>query len=214
MEIKNYYYILGVAPTASNYEIKAAYRKLAQLYHPDKNANDKLAENVFKEINEAYAVLSDKEKRQIYHRQHFGTSLLKHTVQFDTITASFIYEKLIAIRKNMEQVDPYRMNKNALIFELEQLFSAVHVAILKKENNQRINSGIIDATLHIVTILSLGDQKQIIGLVENIQHERKEKIIRFFQKQKRISFWKKYEIAFVMLFSLLICVVLYWVLHS
>jgi DnaJ-class molecular chaperone len=63
---KDYYSILGVARNASEREIKQAYRRLARQYHPDVNPGDKSAEARFKEINEAYEVLSDKEKRQKY----------------------------------------------------------------------------------------------------------------------------------------------------
>jgi curved DNA-binding protein len=62
----NYYETLGVTKGASQDEIKKAYRKLAVKYHPDKNAGDKNSEEKFKKISEAYAVLSDKEKRQQY----------------------------------------------------------------------------------------------------------------------------------------------------
>jgi curved DNA-binding protein CbpA len=63
--MKNYYSILGVSNTASATEIKRAYRKLAILYHPDKNPNA-TAEQFFKEVNEAYDVLGDVQKRNIY----------------------------------------------------------------------------------------------------------------------------------------------------
>jgi curved DNA-binding protein len=63
---KDYYKILGVARSASNEEIKKAYRKLALKYHPDRNKGDKVAEDRFKEISEAYAVLSDSEKKKQY----------------------------------------------------------------------------------------------------------------------------------------------------
>jgi molecular chaperone DnaJ len=68
MADKDYYDILGVKKSASDDEIKKAYRTLAKKFHPDKNKGDKAAESKFKEISEAYAVLSDKEKRDQYDR--------------------------------------------------------------------------------------------------------------------------------------------------
>ncbi len=70
--MNDYYAILGVDRNASTEEIKRAYRKLALRYHPDKNPGDKAAEEKFKQINEAYAVLSDPEKRAHYDR--YGTA--------------------------------------------------------------------------------------------------------------------------------------------
>jgi len=72
---KDYYKVLGVAKGASAEEIKKAYRKLALKYHPDRNKGDKQAEDKFKEINEAYAVLSDPKKKQEYDT--YGSSGFK-----------------------------------------------------------------------------------------------------------------------------------------
>jgi curved DNA-binding protein len=66
MDFKDYYSTLGVAKTANAKELKQAFRKLARKYHPDVNPNDKAAEAKFKEINEAYEVLGDPEKRKKY----------------------------------------------------------------------------------------------------------------------------------------------------
>ncbi|WP_310599276.1 DnaJ C-terminal domain-containing protein [Desulfobulbus sp.] len=82
-----YYQVLGVAKTATADEIKKAYRKLAVKYHPDKNPGDKKAEEKFKEISEAYAVLSDQEKRQQYDT--FGSDGFRQRYSQEDIFRNF-----------------------------------------------------------------------------------------------------------------------------
>lgn len=82
MAFKDYYEILGVDQNASETDIKKAYRKLARQYHPDINPGNAAAESRFKEINEAYEVLSDSEKRAKYDR--FGRDWQRYQQAPDT----------------------------------------------------------------------------------------------------------------------------------
>lgn len=72
MSKQDYYSVLGLTRTAKQDEIKKAYRKLALLYHPDKNPGDKAAEDQFKKVSEAYDVLSNEKKRQMYDQFGFA----------------------------------------------------------------------------------------------------------------------------------------------
>lgn len=71
MSKKDFYSVLNVSRSASPEEIKKSYRKLAMKYHPDKNPNDKKAEETFKELTEAYEILSDPKKREMYDKFGF-----------------------------------------------------------------------------------------------------------------------------------------------
>lgn len=79
MEYKDYYKILGVEKTATQDEIKKAYRKLAMKYHPDRNPGNKVAEEKFKEITEANEVLSDPDKRKKYDTLGANWKQYQHT---------------------------------------------------------------------------------------------------------------------------------------
>ncbi|MCS6802919.1 MAG: J domain-containing protein [Chloroflexota bacterium] len=107
MASRDYYAILGVPRTASEKEIKAAFRKLARKYHPDLNPGDKSAEERFKEINEAYEVLSNPESRKKYDQ--YGHNW-KHADQFE------------AARQASQQASRARSGRTAA-FDFEEFFS-------------------------------------------------------------------------------------------
>jgi curved DNA-binding protein len=89
---KDYYRVLGLKKGASEAEIKKGYRKLAMKYHPDRNKDDKSAEDRFKEISEAYAVLSDKEKRKQY--DSFGADGFRQRYSQEDIFRGANYEDI------------------------------------------------------------------------------------------------------------------------
>ena len=90
----DYYKMLGVKKTASENEIKKAYRKLAMKYHPDHTKGDKSAEETFKKISEAYAVLSDKEKRKQYDT--FGSAGFQQRYSQEDIFKGFDFESVLS----------------------------------------------------------------------------------------------------------------------
>jgi curved DNA-binding protein len=94
MAVKDYYETLGVNKKASDEEIKRAYRKMAMKYHPDRNPNKKEAEERFKEINEAYAVLSDKEKRKQYDT--FGAEGFRQRFTQEDIFRGFDFDEILS----------------------------------------------------------------------------------------------------------------------
>lgn len=92
MSESDYYKVLGVDKSASDEEIKKAYRKLAMKYHPDKNKGDKSSEEKFKQLSEAYAVLSDKEKRNQYDQ--FGANGFRQRYSEEDIFRGFDFSDI------------------------------------------------------------------------------------------------------------------------
>lgn len=91
MEYKNYYEVLGVSKDASKEDIRKAYKKLAKKYHPDVNSDNPEAETKFKEINEAYEVLKDPEKRRKYDELQ-NRAKFQHGSDFDPRDYGFDYQ--------------------------------------------------------------------------------------------------------------------------
>ncbi|MDE1192142.1 MAG: DnaJ domain-containing protein [Arachidicoccus sp.] len=209
MQTKNYYQILGVPLQASTVEIKTAYRKLALQYHPDKNGNDLLSEETFREINEAYTILSDKNKRAAYNHEHFA-GIKKDEI---VITPDYIFQSIHSIRKKNEYADPYRMNRDALLSQLQKLYAAYNLSVLQKESNLPVNNAIIDETLTVLKFLPITDQQNIIRQFEYFPHNRQGKIINYFKRQKNIFFWEKYKFAFVLLITIIVCAVIYFIIR-
>ena len=95
MAKRDYYEVLGIPKGASNDEVKAAFRKLARQYHPDVN-KDEGAEEKFKEINEAYGVLSDADKRARYDRfGHAGLGDMGGMPDFATMDFGDIFDEIL-----------------------------------------------------------------------------------------------------------------------
>ena len=113
-EKRDYYEVLGVSKGASDDEIKKAFRKMSKKYHPDLNPNNKEAEKKFKEVNEAYQVLSDPEKKSKYDQfghagvdPNFGAVALTAAVLtlaiYSAISSEAVSEDSAAVKEETDQ---------------------------------------------------------------------------------------------------------------
>src|SRR5580700_7268554 len=131
MPLKDYYKLLEISPTATQTELKRSYRRLAHLHHPDKNAENPSAEAYFRELNEAYIVLSDAVRRERYNYERW--SLRKTGKKFTTpvFSPQGVLAECMALKEYIGTVDIFRMNREALRQQLLQTLSEHNFSILK-----------------------------------------------------------------------------------
>lgn len=213
MQKKNYYQILGVPPGAANAEIKAAYRRLALIYHPDKNSDDPTSSYVFQEINEAYQVLSDKTSRADYHRNFEAEGKRFSQGQTVFFSAELLLVKLGHMRKALDETDPYRMNTDAVFEELEQLFNSYHLSILQKEDNRTLTAQITGNCLGIISYLPKNEQLRIVEDLNRLPGQSMQTLGQFLQKQRNKWFWDRYKVLIVLIVTVILCLLLFKVLH-
>ena len=137
MSKRDFYEVLGVSKSASTAEIKKAYRKHAMKHHPDRNPGDKSAEQKFKEINEAYAVLSDERKRSEYDNfGHEGAGGFGQGMDFGDININDIFEQFFGGGSAGGRSGPARGSDLAVAVQisLKKLLRVLKKKFLSKQN--------------------------------------------------------------------------------
>ena len=137
---KDYYRILEVSPSSSHAEIKKSYRRLALLYHPDTNSGNQLYEAKFKEIIEAYRILSDEKQRKEYNRsRNFFVKGDKNN-NATRSTPQTILKQAIDFKRKVAVLDPHRMNTFALSKQIQNLLSGSNIQVLKHNKDFKTKS--------------------------------------------------------------------------
>jgi len=214
MQLKDYYKILELEPSATVVEIKKAYRRLAQQYHPDKNSNDQYALVYFSEIKEAYEVLTNPSKKEYYLQQRwYQQSLGKKEFSSQPVTPVTILKQLLELDKYVSGLDIFRMDKARLYQHINNLLSDDNTAQVKKFNEQEINNEIVRTVLHTAGYLQLQQAEEITAklypLCEN-QPGTKKNIDLFLQQLKTKNRWEKYRPAVIIVATIIISLLIYF----
>jgi hypothetical protein len=143
MQLKDYYKILGVKPTAQPAEIKKAYRELAVKYHPDKNPDNAYSEARFKEISEAYGVLSNARKRAAYDDERWLSGMGSKASYTETVTPNWIHKVCVELNTSLHKMDTYRMSQKTLQEYIMLILSDAHLGVLQTEGDVATNRTIV-----------------------------------------------------------------------
>ena len=210
--LKDYYQILQIQPHSTLAEIKQAFRRLAMIYHPDKNPNDKYAEVQFKEIKEAYEVLTNPVKKENYLQQRWYSQSIGKRRTAETITPVSILKLVLELEQYVSRLDVHRMNREGLSDYIDQLLSTGTIENLKQFNEPEINKHIITSALSAMQPLSLrylGKLPERLGTLADDETSLHQ-IRNFLKNRKRAFLWERYKVAVIILFTIFICMIIYF----
>lgn len=188
MQLKDYYKILGVGPLASQQEIKKSFRRLALQYHPDRNAGNHLAEAQFKEIQEAYEVLSDPDKRKEYNYKRWHLRSLGKSYTERPLTPIAILEECRALKSYIDSMSIFRVNYDEVSGYIRQLITPNAIGILQDFNDKTTNHEIIQTLLHACRPLPVRYLIPITGLLLQIDPSDHaiQQLVRKHTREKKI----------------------------
>lgn len=213
MQQKDYYQVLRISPTSTADEVKAAFRKLAIKYHPDKNNGDTLSEAIFKDVNEAYSVLSNPQKRAKFDRDRVATpSVTFTTKKTEAVNAKMLMQQAAALNKLLSVANPFTIDKDAVFFKISSILSAYNINLLLVENNAIYNANIIQQLLYCCKPLSLADTNLIsVKLLQLARRDAKlvALIARFLEMKKWEDYWQRYKFFVVFILVFLMCLFIY-----
>jgi molecular chaperone DnaJ len=212
MSKKNYYQLLHVSPQATAQEIKAAYRKLAFKYHPDRNKGNTLTEAVLKEINEAYRVLSNPEKRRFYNASIAINNFHPKHKRPTPITSHAILQNAIKLKTYVERSNVLNINQDIVFHKVQSLLSEHHLNILLLENNIQLIHQFIQQLLLCMQPLTSKSIQLLLAPLQKLaagDENMLEEIQTFYQQKKGDAFWQRYKMVAVLIVALLLCLLMY-----
>jgi len=213
VQLKDYYNILELHPSATGDEIKKAYRRLAHQYHPDKKNNDPYAAAQFSDIKEAYEILSNPLKKDQYLQQRWYAQSIGKKIKKEPVTPVTILKQMLELNRHVSKLDSHRMHHEGLFNHIKTILSDENINTLNSFNESAINKEIILVALKSGNALSFRFvtpfTEQLKKIIINDEAIHK-KIEQFIRQHKQTDYWEKKKIWAILFIVLLICLVIFF----
>lgn len=211
VQLKDYYKVLELTPSADRDEIKKAYRRLAHQYHPDKNGENRYAITRFAAIKEAYETLMDPAKKEEYLQlRWYAQSTGKFTTE-ELLTPVTILQQMIALERSSASADIHRMDKLRLQTSLHTILSEEAIITLNEFNETTLNDEVINLAVSCCRLLTHALALPILKKLERIQASVKsyDFIKRSSASISRAENWEKKQLLFVLLAVVILCLIIW-----
>lgn len=209
--MKNYYKIIDVPFDASAEEIRKAYHRKVKQLHPDKNPENKMAASLFLDVQEAYDVLSNEEKRNAYNRQspHFFQN-----TKSEIVTSETILSKVITLRKMVHERYAYRLSNRFIAKSVTAILNKDYLHIILKEHNKEVNEALVTHLIKIISVLPYRTalvhfDKLLMLSSKNVDLEKQ--VLKFINRKRANRYWEKYNVAIIIAFTIFICLLILWI---
>jgi curved DNA-binding protein CbpA len=207
MPVKDYYKLLKIAHSADLNTIKKAYRQLAMQYHPDKHGDNQSTHFYFQEIQEAYEILSNPEKRENYHYKIWLEKAQGH--ELDTaLSTDQIIQLFIHTERAIHETDSFRRNNEQLTEILISLYSNTRLELIAETNDNSLETTTLQLAIQSSSSLSSVAQLKLIHQLNPIlkkhpqMHEIWMQQINTRIKKEKIE---KLKVPIVILTTILLC---------
>jgi hypothetical protein len=210
---KDYYKILGLLPSATQQEIKSAYRKLAHQYHPDKNSNDLYAAAQFEIIKEAYEVLTDTSKKAYYLQQRWYDQSINKKNTHTATTPVTVLKQLLELDRYLSKIDVHRMDTDGLSQYIFHILSSDTISILNRFEELHVNGSIVDTALKCLSYTSYRKALPMLEVLKTIKVE--DSVTRLFdsyiKRAKMAHAWNKLRPWAIGFIVAILCILIYLV---
>lgn len=210
MSLKDYYGILEVESSATIYDIKKAYRRLALQFHPDKNHNDPYAATQFAEIKEAYEVLTNPGRKEKYLQQrwyHQSTGTKKTRLP---VTPVNLLKQTLDLERYVSKLDIFRIDSSGLAEYILSLFDDSSVDQLNAFRETDINEKILGLLMNCLKVLPLNFVLSVTKQIEkiNTSEPMQKKLADFVAGRQKIYKRDRYRIWIIILVVIILCLVI------
>ena len=211
-QVKDYYKILELPTTATLPEIKRSFRRLAQQYHPDKNDGSHMAAAHFREIQEAYNVLSNPKKREAYHYQRWYVRSTGKPFASAPLTPGRILQESRLLQQYVASMNLFHIRFDAVSLHIRELLTENAMGILHEHNDKNVNREIIQNILQAAQPLPKKFYLPIAALLLQLASDdatAQEYIEQALLLKKQRHLWDNYKWVLMLVITALICWLMY-----
>ena len=211
MELKDYYSTLELPPSASADDVKRAYRRLAQVYHPDKTGNDPYARARFGAIKEAYEILSNPYQKEQYLQERWYAQSQGRTETLAPLTPESFLQRLLQRERHIYQIDVYRSDFASIVEQLEDFYSDEVITMIHSFGDDAAKKEIMQISLRLARLIPHPHVQLLLTRLSKLDEGKtwQQSLQRIARQSRQDANWQKWSPWLAALAAILLCLMIF-----